>query len=230
MKKKIIFVLLLAVIIVKAQNMSVFLRANASGWYPYFLEPVVSEVLQTPNAMHVLDIGTGPGKLPELLHKADNNLILKGIDIDTAYIDHAKKHIQNKHVSFDYQQTNAPLAFQDASFDVVTFCSVLFLLDEPTKQLLMQEAIRVLKPNGKLIVLTPSGKKSPLSAWIEVWKYPFSQHNWTFIIWKTLTTKRGREWQKKEWLQKYAQQHGLSYAIQRVFNENATLEILIKKS
>jgi len=138
---------------------SIFLKAQDSGWYPEFLKPVVETVAVIEGNKKILDIGTGPGKLPELLIKHDTSMQITGIDIDTAMIDEARKRLTHKNVSYQYEKINAPLEFADNEFDAVTFCSILFLLDDSTKTLLMNEALRVLKLNGKIIILTPSGRK-----------------------------------------------------------------------
>ena len=211
---------------------SIFFLAQKSNWYPEFLKPVVSEVMVTSNRITILDIGTGPGKLPELLIKSDSSLKISGIDIDTASIDEARRNFSHKNVDFQYQEINKPLKFKDNQFDIVTFCSVLFLVDDQTKEQLMDEAIRVLKPNGKIIILTPSGYKSRFSALLEVWKFPFSKHNWTYLIWKTVTTSGGRKWRKQKWLENFSTRNQLNYSSILAFNNNVTVEKIIinKKS
>ncbi|MCK9402178.1 MAG: class I SAM-dependent methyltransferase [Chitinophagaceae bacterium] len=207
---------------------SIFLKAQDSGWYPEFLKPVVETVTAFESNKKILDIGTGPGKLPELLIKHDTFMQIIGIDIDTAIIDEARKRLTHKKVSYQYGKINAPLEFADNEFDVVTFCSVLFLLDDGTKTFLMNEALRVLKPAGKIIVLTPSGEKSVMSAYFEVWRYPFKKNNWTFIFWKTFTSNRGRAWQKQKFLAHYSADHKKEYTTALTFNNNASIEIITK--
>ena len=204
----------------------VFLKATKSGWYPLFLKPVVDNISIDKQYKHVLDIGTGPGKLAELLIQKDSNLQFTGIDINTIYIDEAKRRVKHQNVSFHYGKANEKLEFADDEFDVVSFCSVLFLLDDNTKTFLMNEALRVLNQNGKIIVLTPSGRKTILSSLIEVWRYPFSSNNWTFIIWKTFTTRSARKWQHKNWLDDFSAKQSLNYASTLIFNNNATIETI----
>lgn len=220
--------LILAVINVKAQNMSIFSKATLSGWYPEFLMPVVDSVIANPDCIEVLDIGTGPGTLPEMLISIDSSLRITGIDIDPGMIKEAKNRFLHKNVSFQNQKINAPLDFSNEQFDVITFCSVLFLVDDNTKTDLMNEAIRVLKPNGKIIILTPSGRKSIISSFFEVWKYPSSLNNFTFPIWKIATTRGGRKWQRQNWLVRYARANHLNYTSNLTFNNNAILESITK--
>jgi ubiquinone/menaquinone biosynthesis C-methylase UbiE len=218
---------LIIVLSLKAQNMSIFLKATRSGWYPEFLNPVADSVLAIAGKKQVLDIGTGPGTLPRMLIEKDQDLQVTGIDIDTAMIAEARK-ITHTNLAYRNQKINAPLEFPADQFDVVTFCSVLFLLDDDTKTNLINEAVRVLKPDGKIIVLTPSGKKSVLSSVVEVWHYPFSVNNFTFIIWKAATTSGGRRWKSNDWLKQYAIRNNFRYSNTLTFNDNAVLETISK--
>ena len=143
--------------------MSVFIKATRSGWYPEFLKPVVDSVLANPTYKQILDIGTGPGTLPQMLIAKNLAVQITGIDTSKNMIEVARKSVSHKNVFFKHQQENESLPFEKQQFDVVTFCSVLFLLDDNTKSMLMNEALRVLKPEGKIIVLTPSGEKAILA-------------------------------------------------------------------
>jgi ubiquinone/menaquinone biosynthesis C-methylase UbiE len=204
--------------------MSVFLKATQSGWYPQFLMPVVEKISSDISITKILDIGTGPGKLPQMFIEQNKALHVTGIDIDPAMIKEATRRLKHPNVSFINQHPGEPLPFDDNLFDAVTFCSVLFLLTDNTRNYLMKEARRVLKPEGKIIVLTPSGNKSILSSFAEVWKYPFSYNNYTFIIWKTATTIGGRKWHRQKWFEQYASNHNLSYTNSLAFNNNAMIE------
>jgi ubiquinone/menaquinone biosynthesis C-methylase UbiE len=157
-----------------------------------------------------------------------SDLKITGIDINKTMIDEARESVLNKNVYFEYQNSKAPLPYADNQFDVVTFCSVLFLVDDSIKANLISEALRVLKPKGRIIILTASGKKSILTSFIEVWRYPFSVNNFTFIIWKIATTIGGRLWEKRKWLERYKAQKELMYTSSLSFNNNATIEIIYK--
>lgn len=213
----------------KAQTMSLFLSATRSGWYPEFLNPVVDVIASQGTSSSVLDIGTGPGTLPQMLIERNQDWVVTGIDIDTAMITEARKRFSHSHVSFQVQKINTPLPFADGQFDVVTFCSVLFLLDDSVRKQLMDEAVRVLKPNGKVIILTPSGDKWVGSSFVEVWSYPFSVNNFTFPLWKVATTRRARKWRKEKWAEKYSAGHPLKYTGFTVFRDNARIEIISKQ-
>ena len=229
---KYIYSIMLVIIIIsfslKAQNMSVFLKATQSDWYPEFLNPVVKTITNYTAGTKILDVGTGPGTLPQMLIESDSRLLITGIDIDNNMIETARKRFQHANVSFQYQRINAPLDFEASYFDIVTFCSVLFLVNDSIKTNLMNEALRVLNSSGKIIILTPKGGKSIISAFTEVRQYKSSFKNFTFLIWKMATTRSARKWQSEKWAKNFATENKLHYTISTVFNNNATIEMLTK--
>ncbi len=207
---------------------SIFMMAQQSGWYPQFLQPVANAVNSSIKIGSVLDIGTGPGTLPALL-KENNQLQITGTDISSSMIQRAKENVKASNVTFFVQDSNSFKSIPDSTFDVITICSVLFLLETKTRSNLLDEATRLLKPSGKIIVLTPSNKKSFLFALKDVWRFPFSKYNWTFFIWKTVTADRGNTWQKEKWLLQYSQSKQFEYTISNVFYDYATIEIITKR-
>jgi ubiquinone/menaquinone biosynthesis C-methylase UbiE len=229
---KYVFIVMIMISIVSALGVhgrSLFFKATDSGWYPLFLNPVVDTILSTEKHAQILDIGTGPGSLPELLISRNSQLQITGIDIDTSSIDEARERLKHPKVKFEYQQLGGPIVYPNGHFDIVCFCSVLFLLDDSTKSLLMQEALRVLKSGGKVIVLSPSGSKPIFSSFLEVWSYPYAPTNWTFVVWRVATSKRAKKWHNESWLKKYATEGQLKYDSHSVFNSNATLETITKQ-
>ncbi|MDX2174150.1 MAG: class I SAM-dependent methyltransferase [Bacteroidota bacterium] len=209
--------------------MSPFEKATESGWYPHFLQPVIDSINNQGHNLKILDLGTGTGKLPELLITQDSTHYITGIDIDSVFIKNAKVRVNHPHVNFDFQKINSKLDFPDSSFDIVTICSVLFLIDDATKQLLYSEALRILKPEGKIIVLTPSGKKSRISAFSDLRRFKNPKYNWTYILWKNLTMSGGQRWLENNWLKNMASENHLSYNSTLVFDENAYIEIITKQ-
>ncbi|MBS1512277.1 MAG: class I SAM-dependent methyltransferase [Bacteroidetes bacterium] len=207
---------------------SPFLIAQETGWYPQLLQPVIDEIPYNKATVDVLDVGTGPGKLAALIIEQKLDIAFTGIDINENYIALANQKAKHEGFTFQLQKPNESLVFANASFDVVTICSLLFLLDTPARNYLLDEMLRVLKPGGKLIVLTPSGKKNSITAFWEVWRYPFNPGNWTFILWKLFTSARARQWNKESWLEKQSENLNLDYAIKTVFNDNANLATLLK--
>ena len=208
--------------------MSLFIKATRSAWYREFLKPVAEAILRDPAGNKILDIGTGPGKLPELLYSRNPRLLITGIDIDATMIDEARRNPDAGNISWFYQKRDAPLEFANDEFNIVTLCSVLFLVNDQTKSWLLQEALRVLKPGGKVIVLTPTGLKSIVSAFAEAGTFRPAAYNWTFPIWRMATSHRGRAWQRQNWLQGYSSAEHLAYSSSLVFNDHAKIETITK--
>jgi ubiquinone/menaquinone biosynthesis C-methylase UbiE len=129
---------------------SIFQKATNNGSYLEFPKPVVENISAIEGTRKILDIGTGPGTLPQLLINNNSNLQITGIDVNTAM------SISRENIIYQYQKINSALEFDDSQFDMVTFCSVLFFVDDRIKTFSMSEAVRVIKPNGK-IVLSPTG-------------------------------------------------------------------------
>lgn len=203
---------------------SIFLTATNSAWYAGFMKPVVDTIICKPGNRKILDIGTGPGTLPRKLAEKDAGLQIIGVDINTSYIDYARNRSDNENVTFLYLKPQSHLDFRDSQFDVVTFCSVLFLLNDKTKKLLMDEALRMLKPRGEIIILSPSGKRSGLTSPVEGPNNPFSSGKWTFYVWKNLTSSGGRKWINQKWPEQYAKEHHLNYTASLTFNNHAFIE------
>ncbi|PQJ34594.1 hypothetical protein BSZ35_08270 [Salinibacter sp. 10B] len=98
----------------------------------------------------ILDIGCAYGwELNALSNKADR---LVGIDIDEAALAQARE--QYPHLTFlSCNATDLP--FDDHEFDVVILSEVLEHVGEENKQLVIDEAYRVLASGGRLILTGP---------------------------------------------------------------------------
>lgn len=98
----------------------------------------------------VLEIGCGGGKISSLL--ADDTKRYIGIDPDENRIMEARKNFD----TVDFRiGTGECLEFEDSLFDLVLFTLSLHHQNSP---IALKEACRVLKDNGKLVILEPSIK------------------------------------------------------------------------
>ncbi len=112
------------------------LRAENAVRVPWIIQEIGSQ-------KKVLDVGCGAGILTNALAKAGHHVY--GIDLSPKSLEVAKQRDSTK--SVEYFQANAyKLPFEELSFDVVCAMDVLEHVEEP--HLLIQEAARVLKPNG----------------------------------------------------------------------------------
>jgi SAM-dependent methyltransferase len=97
----------------------------------------------------LLEIGCGDGRLTKPLTAISRWLI--GLDPDTVSIKKALHHVDREVLFIGGSGESIPLA--DGSFDTVVFSLSLHHHADPAKALL--EALRVLKMNGRILVLEP---------------------------------------------------------------------------
>lgn len=93
----------------------------------------------------LLEIGVGTGS--QLHHYRGHHI--RAIDSSKKMLDRAKRR-NLKHIEF-YEMSGESLAFGDVTFDYIVLSHVLSVVDKP--ELVLKECSRVLKPNGKIIVL-----------------------------------------------------------------------------
>lgn len=106
---------------------------------------LIKRVFGNAQNRRVLDIGCGTGEYSNLFKK--NYYI--GIDISREYIDHAKKTKNGKFVVMDATE----IKFDNESFDFVLIAAILHHLDDNDTNKVLKEAKRVLKKDGKILIL-----------------------------------------------------------------------------
>ncbi|MEM7222071.1 MAG: class I SAM-dependent methyltransferase [Pseudomonadota bacterium] len=99
-----------------------------------------------------LDIGCGPGTFIATL---EGGIRSRGIDIAQPQIDFARSHYAGGERSFEVAG-DLPLPYEDDSFDAITIIELIEHLPAEQNQALIAEALRVLRPDGKLLVSTPN--------------------------------------------------------------------------
>ncbi len=129
--------------------------------------------LDRKKKLRILEIGCGPGALAESLHRWYPNAEIVAIDLDSNFIEFAKKHVQG--VSF-LEADIANLPFDEATFDVTISNTVCEHIDPI---IFYGEQRRVLKNNGVCIVL--SARKSIQCPADCVLDSPFEQAFWEHI-------------------------------------------------
>ena len=123
------------------------------GWsYDAFVAAVVKEI-PLSDGDRILDIATGTAVIPLALASAGRlGLKISGLDITPAMLVAAEAHLTGKGVTnVTFRQVAAEaMPFDDASFDLVT-CRIAPHHFEGAARF-VQEAARVLKPGGMLLV------------------------------------------------------------------------------
>ncbi|GAB3057812.1 class I SAM-dependent methyltransferase [Virgibacillus ainsalahensis] len=107
---------------------------------------------------NILFVGVGTGADLELVNHEDLNIT--GIDFSNEMLDKAKVKFKNSSIQFlkmDGQDTS----FKDNQFDIVVGSLVLSVVPDADK--CVKEMVRVIKPNGKIIIFDKftSKRKNP---------------------------------------------------------------------
>jgi 2-polyprenyl-3-methyl-5-hydroxy-6-metoxy-1,4-benzoquinol methylase len=95
----------------------------------------------------LLDVGCGSGTTLRIMQ--DLGWDAEGIDFDPITVENARSKCLNVHLGTLQEQQ-----YNDDSFDAVVMCHVIEHVHDPLG--LIRECRRVLKPNGRLVILTPN--------------------------------------------------------------------------
>ena len=146
---------------VKAQRQAeaqAYFAENAENWSAiraYHVEEekaeaVIRRLVGSEAIGRYIDLGTGTGRMLELLAPQANEAI--GLDLSREMLSFARATLGK--VNLDKVQVRqgdiCNLAMEDSSADVVTLHQVLHFLDDPARAI--AEAVRILKPGGRLVV------------------------------------------------------------------------------
>jgi 2-polyprenyl-3-methyl-5-hydroxy-6-metoxy-1,4-benzoquinol methylase len=163
-----------------------------------------------PNAAKVLDIGCGPGSFLSVLGHLKKEVVGVGIDVASRQIEFAKQRVasqfESDRITFQVLDEKIDsMAFPNHSFDYVTCIEVIEHIHPYYALKLLEEARRLLKPGGRVIVTTPNYRSL-----------------WPFIEW--LLEKKSEV--------KYHEQHISKFTPNSLvkFLECACLEIINSKS
>ena len=101
----------------------------------------------------VLDVGCGTGNLLRATGKRHRNVELVGVDPDLKMLARAERKIRRAGLAARLDRGFAQeLAFPDASFDVVFSSLMLHHLETSSKDEMLAEVRRVLRPDGVLVL------------------------------------------------------------------------------
>lgn len=125
---------------------SVYNRISESALFQEQYNRVVQHILSFCSDGHLLDVGTGPGRLLMKLHSAAPGMRLIGIDISRAMISQARKNIElsGLHRVIQLREgTASMIPFPDSTFDIVVSTAAVHHWKDPVRGL--NEVYRVLK-------------------------------------------------------------------------------------
>ncbi|MAG47616.1 hypothetical protein CL617_03345 [archaeon] len=93
-----------------------------------------------------LDFGCGAGQFSPLFYSKE----YYGVDVDEKYIDFCKKKRKG---NFSQIPTSPPYSFNEKFFDQILLSAVIHHINKKTLTTISQELKRILKDNGKLMIL-----------------------------------------------------------------------------
>ena len=122
------------------------------------------DVMQLRNDMKILEVGCAGGLLCHRLKERLPNAEITGVDFDIGHIDYAKRKAIELNLQCNFVVGDATqLPFEDNTFDVCYSHTVMNFCD-PVK--FVSEQHRVLKPNGKMIIMDVYGRGVKPEEWI----------------------------------------------------------------
>lgn len=195
-----------------------FSGVQEKGWYGQFLAPVVEEV---SHGSRVLDVGTGSGKLLQLLYD-QKRVVCTGVDTDRAMLHEAELKLEGRSANLMPITPGMPLPFDPKTFDYILICNLLFLLKEQEIGWLLDQALNLINKGGKVVILNPSGRGG-FSKLIRTFS-PFV--HWTIYLWYGSTIHRARQWKHNNSLSDYCKRNGLLYRRKIVFGGFGVLEVI----
>src|SRR5262245_14871701 len=136
---------------------STFVSADGDGYefqmgrWSRRLAPLFINFAGITAAGCILDVGCGTGSLS--FHLAQNHKIgsVRGVDLSSVYIEHAKQHNSDARLHFPVANACA-LPFPDAAFDHSLSMLVLQFIPQP--ELAAREMRRVTRPGGTVAAAT----------------------------------------------------------------------------
>lgn len=122
-------------------------KGGISRWYWDHKDSIVLEHVANPGT--IVDLGCGEGILLEKLVKKFPNQNIVGIDFMKENVEICQKHLLPARQGDIYD-----LDLKDGSVDMVILMEVIEHLENASKAI--KEIYRILRPNGKLIVIFPN--------------------------------------------------------------------------
>lgn len=124
------------------------------------LDPCVDRLLADVEGLSILDVGCGEGRYARKL--AARGAIVTGIDPVQEFLDIAQQKLPSGTFIKAFAES---LPLPDASFDIVL--SYLTIIDMPDYVAAIREMVRVLKPEGRIVVATVSNVASTTDGWVK---------------------------------------------------------------
>jgi len=128
---------------------------HLTGIYTYIADPVLKNIKEDVITISknyllsdILDLGCGIGTQCIMLNKS--GFRVKGVDYSEAMIRRARRYSPD--IEY-YVEDSAKTHFPDRSFDCVILCFALHENDPKTREDIIKEVKRLLKEDGKLVIM-----------------------------------------------------------------------------
>lgn len=136
--------------------------STLEAWgYDRFIAPAVVELArasmdahlaQIPKGGRLLDVGCGGGRHAVMIGDERRDLEIVGLDLSPGQVARAVSRSERFHGRLTFVEGSAlDLPFEEASFDVVTSFASIKHWPDPRRG--VEEAVRVLKPGGLLLIV-----------------------------------------------------------------------------
>ncbi|MBU4533630.1 MAG: methyltransferase domain-containing protein [Firmicutes bacterium] len=118
---------------------------------------VSAEALNSAPGWKVLDAGCGTGNLTSHIARTRPETLLTAVDFAPAMLRRAARKVKNNSkVTVRQVDLNRLLPFAESEFDAVVCVNVLYAVEDPER--LLRELNRVLKPNGRFVLVNPANQ------------------------------------------------------------------------
>lgn len=201
-----------------------FLELQKTPWYHQFLHSAVNQITAVSPGQRLLDVGTGPGVLLQILACTYPELSLTGIDPNQDMLEKGRLNLLINSARLVRGTLQELSGKKTSGYDWITFCSVLYLLTDPYAELAI--AHQLLNSKGTIIILTPTAKFKWIATGKQAVLTPTLFGKGTILLWRWLTHGRSVRWSNRQIAYHYADQAGLSYSRMETFNGLAMIETL----
>lgn len=128
-----------------------------------------------PEELQVLEVAAGTGEISDSVSRAFPKINYTVSDLSRAYLEGAQERLKNRRLNF-IQAAAEDLPFKDQSLDVVFSVFLFHEIPSSVREKAIQEAFRVLKPQGRLIIVDSIQKPDvPDYEWA-LYRFPIDYH------------------------------------------------------
>ncbi len=154
-----------------------------------FIEKILKkEINDRSKKIRILDIGCGSGEISRFF----NDLDYIGIDVNPDYIEFARKIYKKNFEVMNAQK----LRFKKRYFDYVVIIGVLHHIDDKNCNLILNEITRVIKDNGKIIIIEDVNTQSRIDLFgnlirkLDVGEHIRTKKEWLELLSKKINIKK----------------------------------------